>query len=226
MKTLHELIQLETSTYQELLELQHNATSRTTFLTLDNVVEAEDALLLYQAPTNSYFGTIIYKTGGVLINDGWLRILGGGSSKLSPIHVWNHRLTNRIDYQLIIAYDVLGGYFFIENKENDSASSVVFYFSPQNFTVSSVAVNYKTFIQYCFTEQLTEFYKNYYWATWQQDIQSLPTDHIFDFTPPLWTTEGKSIAYSLKTSIPIQTQLNYTIALSRGLEDILTKYQK
>lgn len=40
---------------------------------------ADQALLETQVTTRSPMGAIIHETGGLLIDDGWIRILGSGS---------------------------------------------------------------------------------------------------------------------------------------------------
>src|SRR5687768_339832 len=48
------------------------------------------ALEALQVTTRSPLGSITYETGGVLVDDGWLRILGAGSPKLArTIAGWN-----------------------------------------------------------------------------------------------------------------------------------------
>src|SRR5919106_247975 len=50
----------------------------------------EDALLYLQVTTRSTLGAFAYDTGGLLIDDGWLRLLGSGHPKLTrSLHEWN-----------------------------------------------------------------------------------------------------------------------------------------
>jgi len=44
---------------------------------------ADSALLAAQVTTRSPIGTIIYETGGILVDNGWLRILGSGCPALN-----------------------------------------------------------------------------------------------------------------------------------------------
>ncbi|WP_439697389.1 DUF2625 family protein [Mucilaginibacter sp. AW1-7] len=50
----------------------------------------KDALYQTQVTTHSYMGAVIYFTGGILVDNGWLRILGSGSEKLKrSLPGWN-----------------------------------------------------------------------------------------------------------------------------------------
>ena len=74
----------------------------------------EQTLLLLQAAARSFLGALALHTGGLLVDHGWLRILGGGRGPL------NHCLANGVDQppkeppgQVLVAFDVLGGRFAI-----------------------------------------------------------------------------------------------------------------
>src|ERR1700754_147077 len=44
-------------------------------------LKAKDALYKTQVTTRSIMGAIVYSTGGILIDDGWIRIFGSGSAR-------------------------------------------------------------------------------------------------------------------------------------------------
>jgi hypothetical protein len=47
-----------------------------------DTTRAKDALYKTQVTTRSPMGAIIYSTGGLLVDNGWIRILGSGSDRL------------------------------------------------------------------------------------------------------------------------------------------------
>jgi hypothetical protein len=52
--------------------------------------KAKDALYQTQVTTHSMMGSIIYFTGGILIDNGWIRVLGSGNNKLDrSLPQWN-----------------------------------------------------------------------------------------------------------------------------------------
>lgn len=55
-----------------------------------NTVKAKDALYKTQVTTRSVMGAIVFSTGGILIENGWIRILGSDSSKMQrTLPDWN-----------------------------------------------------------------------------------------------------------------------------------------
>lgn len=70
---------------------------------------ADSALLAAQVTTRSPMGAVIYETGGILVGNGWLRILGSGSPALNrDLMGWNK---NKQKGLLLVADDALGGFF-------------------------------------------------------------------------------------------------------------------
>src|SRR5262245_21278867 len=71
------------------------------------------ALLALQVTTRSFLGALAYETGGLLLDHGWLRVLGAGSTRLTrSIQAWNqldgeHRFRDG----LLVADDAVGGFF-------------------------------------------------------------------------------------------------------------------
>src|SRR5262245_7889075 len=77
---------------------------------------ADRALVSIQVTTRSPLGTIVHRTGGLLIDGGWLRVLGSGHERLPRILPdWNWQCgvspADSPPPQLLIADDVLGGFF-------------------------------------------------------------------------------------------------------------------
>src|SRR3954451_9118981 len=83
-----------------------------------DTLKAKDALYKTQVTTRSPMGAILYATGGLLIDNGWIRILGSGNSKLNrTLPDWNKGKTlnefgERPPY-LLVADDAVGGFFAI-----------------------------------------------------------------------------------------------------------------
>ncbi|RZK35185.1 MAG: DUF2625 family protein [Hymenobacter sp.] len=70
---------------------------------------ADSALVATQVTTRSPMGAIVYETGGILVDGGWLRILGSGSPGLDrDLMGWN---SGKQQGFLLVADDVLGGFY-------------------------------------------------------------------------------------------------------------------
>jgi hypothetical protein len=82
-------------------------------------------------------GAIIHRTGGLLIDYGWIRILGSGNSKLTrTLPDWNKNKDinefNQSSSSLLIADDVIGGFFILNGGKYGEDIGKVYYFSPDN----------------------------------------------------------------------------------------------
>ncbi|GAB3811098.1 hypothetical protein GCM10028895_00940 [Pontibacter rugosus] len=88
-RPLSELINKEDSGWILVQDWLKEASNRVEVLPKQQQ-QAENALLHLQVTTRSPMGAIVYESGGILVDDGWIRILGSGSEKLNrSIMEWN-----------------------------------------------------------------------------------------------------------------------------------------
>ncbi|MFB2579542.1 DUF2625 domain-containing protein [Acinetobacter sp. c2-A9] len=198
---LPELINSNDPAWHLVQEWQQQASNYIEILP-KNQQQAEQTLLAIQVTTRSTLGAIIYETGGILVNHGWLRILGSGSERLNRrLDTWNQQIQS--DGFLLIADDVLGGYFAINSGAFEGSLGDVFYFAPDTMAWESLDIGYSDFIYWVFCGEIDQFYAGFYWTNWQHDIANLKTDEVFSFMPFLYTAEGKDIENVSKKAVPI-----------------------
>ena len=88
-------------------------------------------------------GAIAYETGGILIDHGWLRVLGSGHQKLPrSIVEWN---LNRSSGYLLVADDAVGGFFSINGGALGSDQGLMYYWAPDTLEWESLALDTQTF---------------------------------------------------------------------------------
>lgn len=167
----------------------------------------EQLLLKLQVTTGSYLGTVAYRTGGILVDSGWLRILGAGHDRLKrDISSWNgvepggHE--RRLDNALLIADDVVGGFYAINGGAFEAAIGKVGYFAPDSLEWEDLNFSYGDFLCWAMTGDLNRFYQSYRWPEWERDITQLDSDHAFSIYPPPWT-DGPSISERSRKAVPI-----------------------
>jgi hypothetical protein len=178
--------------------------------------KSNDALYKTQVTTRSPMGAIVYMTGGLLIDNGWIRILGSGNTKLNRnLPDWNkgkgYKELGETPNFLLIADDALGGFFILNGGGLGTDKGKIYYFSPDNLEYEPLDLTYSGFLNFCFNGDLEKFYKGYRWKNWRNDVQNLHGDSVFTFFPCLWSKEGKDIEKNTKSPIPIEEQ--YTINL-------------
>lgn len=178
--------------------------------------QATATLLDAQVSTRSAMGAIIYFTGGVIIDNGWLRLLGSGSTNISrSIIAWNKGKTYQQQGQqpqyLLVADDAAGGFFAINGGGLGADAGKVYYLSPDTLQWESLGISYSEFLDFCFNGDLDTFYKNLRWKNWKLDMKLLNGDQVFNFYPYLWSAEGKDINQASKKVVPVEEQYLFTI---------------
>jgi len=173
----------------------------------DNI-RADKEIETAQVTTHSPMGAIIYETGGIIIEDGIIRILGSGNTRLNRgIMEWNRDKSFTKDENpkfLLIADDVFGGFFAINGGflSPDNLGKV-FYFAPDTLKWENLDLNYSDFLVFCFSKNINEYYSEYKWKTFDKDFTKTDFDKSFSFYPYLFSEEGKEIDKVTKRLVPI-----------------------
>lgn len=206
MKTIQELINIEEPGWVLVAEWINDATNKVKVLP-KNEKEADNALYQTQVSTRSPMGAIIYETGGLLIDHGWIRILGSGNQKLDrTLPEWNKGKTFKEfgdkPSMFLVADDVVGGFFAINGGALGDDLGNVYYFAPDALEWESMDVGYSDFLWWTFTGDLSQFYANACWTGWEKEITEINGNQGIAFYPFLWT-EHKSIDDLTRKIVPI-----------------------
>ncbi len=209
VRSLKELINVKEPAWPELLEMSKQAKNKVVFLPKEQK-QAEIALLQAQVTTRSPMGAIIYETGGILIDSGWIRILGSGSPKLKrSLMEWNlgksfKKIGEKPSF-LLVADDVLGGFFAINaGGISNEGIGEIFYLTPETKNWERLGGGYSDFINLCFFGDLKTFYDDFLWKNRYSDLEKLNGDEGFSFFPFLFTQEAADIEKVSKKVVPIQ----------------------
>ncbi len=167
----------------------------------------ERALLGLQVTSRSPMGAIALETGGLLVDHGWVRILGGGSLRLPrAIHEWNRMQAGRAERMpgaVLIADDVLGGFFAVNGGGVGAAMFHVYYFAPDSLRWEEVASSYSEWLSAMFSGDLERFYEGARWQDWPAEVAGLAGDRGFSIYP-FPSAAGGPIATRARRSIPIE----------------------
>ena len=164
---------------------------------------ADSALLAAQVTTRSPMGAVVFETGGILVDGGWLRILGSGSPALNrDLMGWNKDKAKGL---LLIADDALGGFFALNSGAFGQAMlGKIYYLAPENLEWEPLDKGYSDFLVFCFSGNLNKFYDKLRWKSWQQEVARLDGNKGISCYPFLFTVEGKNINKTLRKAVPIQ----------------------
>ena len=198
-----------------------SAKNKVEILPVDSV-KAREALYKIQVTTHSPMGAIIFMTGGILIDDGWIRILGSGNAKLDrTLPDWNKGKSFKefgdAPGYLLIADDAAGGFFLLNGGKLGKDIGKVYYFSPDNLTYEALNITYSEFLLFCFNNDLDKFYETERWKNWRDEVSTLAGNKVFNFIPPLWAKEAGNVDKLKRKAIPVEEQYNMNIEFRKKL---------
>ena len=222
VRDLKDLLVQNNSGWKTVKEWIKNASNKVEILKFDSI-SAKKCLKNIQVTNNSPMGGIIYNSGGLLIDNGWIRILGSGNNdKLNrSMDDWNIN-KSVIEYGygmpfVLIADDVIGGFFALNGGYFGNDWGKIYYFSPDTLIWEPLGISYSGFINWCFNGDLKLFYKDKRWRKWKEEINELNGNEVINFYPYLWSEEFNGINKVSRQKIPIEEIWTIQIQLSSKL---------
>ncbi len=186
MKTLQELLNIQDSAWPIVQDLAQRAIRPVELLPPSHT--RAEVLLQIQVTTRSPLGAIAYETGGILVDYGWLRLLGSGHPKLTrTLPGWN---TDRANGFYLVADDAIGGFFALNGGTLGDDIHNLYYFAPDTLDWFPMKIGYTDFLHWVCLENMSLFYKNFRWPSWASDMAALQTDRCMMTFPPLWMEDG------------------------------------
>ena len=221
MRPVNELINTTNPGWPMVKDWIESARNKVEILTADSA-NAKDALFKTQVTTRSPMGSVVYMTGGILVDDGWIRILGSGNPKLNrTLPDWNKEKSiekfGEASPFLLVADDAIGGFYLLNGGGLGKDLGKIYYFSPDNLTYEPLDLTYSDFLQFCCNNDLNKFYKGKRWTKWRDEVSKLEGDKVFSFYPTFWSKEGKNINKTTRKVISIEEQYNLNIETHKQL---------
>lgn len=163
----------------------------------------ERGLLDLQVTTRSMIGGLVHDTGGVLVDRGHVRHLGGGSARLPRVlGAWNTTLEVPIHHFMVVADDVLGGMFAINGGALGEDRGRMYHYPPSSLQWEPLDCGHADFVFWTFDADLGAFYEDARWPGWEADVATLAGDQVFSCMPPLFTREGKDLTRVDRRPVP------------------------
>jgi hypothetical protein len=204
-RPLKELVNSENSAMRMISEWIATSSTDIEVLPTPEKLGAE-ALLALQVTTASPLGALAYETGGIIINGGWLRLLGAESPKLGRgIASWNQmgEETHRLKGGLLIADDAMGGFFAINGGGLPGPVGNVFYLAPDTCSWEDLDMGHTDWVHWTITGNLSGFYESMHWAGYEDEVATLRGNQCIMVYPFLWA-EGPAIQDRSRKPIPVE----------------------
>lgn len=183
-----------------------------------------EALLALQVTTRSPLGALAHDTGGLLVDDGWVRVLGGGCERLKrSIDGWNVLARpvedQRLPRALLVGDDAVGGFFACNGGGLAGPAEHVFYLAPDTYEWEDLEVGYSDWLRWLCGGDLEAFYAALRWPGWREDVRALDSGRVFHVAPPM-VFAGPPIGLRSRSPVPIDEQWHFSRALEKQLAGV------
>jgi hypothetical protein len=120
-------------------------------------LHGDETLAALQVTAASTLGAIARETGGILVDDSWFRLLGGGSARLPSLAEWaglgTEPLVEPVERGLCVATDAVGGFFVLLAQTNRVHS-----FLPDTLEWQDMGLGYSQFVHWTLYGDVDAFY--------------------------------------------------------------------
>ncbi|CAL9411630.1 hypothetical protein SUDANB121_01681 [Nocardiopsis dassonvillei] len=152
-----------------------------------------------QVTARSFLGAMALESGGLLVDDGWLRVHGGGGPGLAGLGEVNDlsaAVVHGPPVRLVVGHDVLGGVFALngpacEDDRYPGRPGEMVYFAPDSLRWEPLEAAYSSWLLWMLQEHnLENFYADLRWPGWRRAVAGLAPDLGLAADPFLWTREA------------------------------------
>ncbi|WP_230686895.1 DUF2625 family protein [Catellatospora vulcania] len=216
MRELDELVVGDQSAWAEILGVVAQSPHIVEVLPADEGMPAS-CLHHLQVTTGSWLGAVTYLSGGIVVDGGWLRVLGSGSigRGLTDIVAANQPDS----FGLVVAHDVLGGVFaWAQGSPGDAPT--VHYFGPDALDWQDLELGYAAWLTAMLMGAIEPFYDTLRWPGWPAEVAACRLDQGIHTLPPPWSKEGKDLGKASRRPIPMTELVAVHRDMARQLNGI------
>ncbi|MGH6656675.1 MAG: DUF2625 family protein, partial [Actinocrinis sp.] len=231
VRELDELIDVDDPAWSALEELFAGSSVPLTVLPVDPA-EGRRGLLRLQVTARSALGSIVLNCGGLVVDDGWVRVFGGGSvsgvhgtPSLAQINAFPAAFDPAWQPQagLIVGHDAVGGVFALNGLDPASAGrpgapGQMAYFAPDTLEWEAMDMGHSTSLSWLLSGRLEKFYEGTRWPTWREEAAALTFSQGITVFPPLWSREAHAdMAATARRAVPMREVLGVAADSARQL---------
>ncbi|GAA3386965.1 DUF2625 domain-containing protein [Streptomyces roseoviridis] len=196
-----------------------------------DIDEGRRCLLQMQVSARSMLGALVLNTGGLLVDDGWLRVFGGGSRTVSEGRLPSLAQVNRFptDFDpgwlpatgLVVAHDVVGGVFALNGADpaaagRPGAPGQMTYFAPDTLEWEAMETGHSGWVAWLLSGRLETFYDGLRWPGWREEAAALAFGQGLSVYPFLWSEEAHAdLAATSRRPVPMREVLGVAADFAR-----------
>jgi hypothetical protein len=170
--------------------------------------------------------------GGLVIDDGWVRVFGGGSSGsggVMPSLAQMNAFPAEFDPAwspiegLIVGHDVLGGVFALNGYDpaahgRPGVPGQMTYFAPEALEWEAMEMGHSAWVSWLLSGRLEQFYEGLRWPGWREEAAALTFSQGITVFPPLWSKEAhENLAATGRRAVPMCEVLGVAADFARQM---------
>lgn len=184
--------------------------------------QAGQALLLLQVDAGTALGAVCLHTGGLLVDGGWLRLLGSGHPRLpGGVPEWSGLVKPPrfagFAGALVVGHDVLGGLFAVNGGGLPGPEGHAFYLSPEHLQWEDMGFGYMGLLEWALTGDLPGFYNASRWGDWEEDVAGVSGDQGIYREPPPWSVAGQRGELDRQRVLPMAELMRKLVSRHRPI---------
>ena len=193
--------------------------------------EGRRCLLQMQMTARSTLGALALNSGGLVLDDGWVRVFGGGSDASGglPGLAQVNRFPAAFDPAwhpatgLVVGQDALGGVFAVNGHDPAAADrpgvpGQMIYFAPDTLTWEAMDMSHSAWVSWLLSGRLETFYDGLRWHGWREEASALAFSQGISVYPFLWSEEAHAdLTATSRRAVPMREVLGVAADFARQM---------
>lgn len=193
--------------------------------------EGRRCLLQMQVTAGSMLGALALNSGGLVLDEGWVRVFGGGSDASGglPGLAQVNRFPATFDPAwhpatgLVVGQDALGGVFALNGHDPAAADrpgvpGQMIYFAPDTLTWEAMDMGHSVWVSWLLSGRLETFYDGLRWHGWREEAAALAFSQGISVYPFLWSKDAHSdLAATSRRPVPMREVLGVAADFARQM---------
>lgn len=229
MREIDELVQVADPAWPELQQAFAGSAVPVRVLPAD-LDEGRRCLHRLQVTARSVLGALTLHCGGLVLDDGWLRVYGAGSAggglpslgrvngfPEEPAPHWHPAAG------LVVGHDVLGGVFCLNGHDpagngRPGAPGQMTYFAPDTLEWEALDMGHSAWIGWLLSGGPDRFYEGLRWPGWREEAAALELSQGISVVPFLWSKEAhEDLAATSRRAVALREVVGVSADFARQL---------
>ncbi|MGW2775676.1 DUF2625 family protein [Streptomyces olivaceoviridis] len=229
MREIDELVQVADPAWPELEQAFTGSAVPVRVLPADPD-EGRRCLLQLQVTARSVLGALTLHCGGLVLDDGWLRVYGaggagGGLPSLGRVNGFPEELDPHWHPAagLVVGHDVLGGVFCLNGHDpagdgRPGDPGQMTYFAPDTLEWEALDMGHSAWIGWLLAGGPERFYAGLRWQGWREEAAALELSQGISVVPFLWSKEAhEDLAATSRRAVALREVVGVSADFARQL---------